>query len=113
MNWKEYSIFHVLRKRWNCQFTSKTAMDFYSGICRTDNLSKSSLLVASCMSIVISLIFGLSFWQFIALDVALDVVLAAIFSAVDTYYMRKIQIRRETMKSIELMIGMVDRKRWP
>jgi len=91
----------------------QTATYFFSGICTVDGLSTSLFLIINGITMGLSLCFDLSFVQYTLLGVSLYAFITVLVSAIDTYMTRKIRIKREAIKSIELMLNMVERKRWP
>lgn len=112
-SWKGFSLYHILKDRWDNKFIKQTAVDFFSGICRVDGLSASLFLPINVIGLILVLYFNLTLIQWVLIDAALFTMATVTVSAIDTYMMRKMRIRVEAIKSIELIVGIVERKRWP
>ena len=111
MNWRKYSLYHVLSKRRNSMFMKQTAVDFLSGITRTDSLPASVAISILIFNGFLFLSYNMTLLQYMLIGITLYGLASAVMSAVDTYYMRKMRIRRSAIKSIKVMLG-GKRDRW-
>ena len=111
MNWQDYSLFHILKKRWNTSLGVKNPVYFYRGkinflshISDVDKMSDAIMAHTLIISIIASLLTGLNFWQFLLLQLTFITLVVGMLAAIDTYYTRKNKIRQEAKKSITAII---------
>ncbi len=109
--WRRFSLYHVLKDRRDSWFIKKTFLDFVSGLAGYRELDLPIAGIIYGLSIIPMIYFNWTLGTWILVDVVVYALVAIIISGLDTYGRYNVQVRREAIKSIELIIGMTDRRR--
>lgn len=107
---RKYSLYHVLKDRWDCKFRKQAMVDFLSHICREDNLNSAYFPIQFVISMAVAVYFNYTFGGFIGVFFLIHCSCSIFTAAVDTYNTYKYRIRQATIRSIYQMMEIeVDR----